>query len=129
MREAVVQAATVMISELVQTYPSIAFHANLQRLAVGTHEGALIMYDLKTATRLYVIEGHRGQLSACDFSPDGRRLVTVSLAEGKALIWKVGSSLTSFFMPGSLPRQGSTNDSGAYKVMEFNVGSHGELMR
>ncbi len=120
-REAVVQGATVMISELVNTYPSIAFHGRLQRLAVGTHEGAVIMYDLKTATRLFVIEGHRRPVSACSFSPDGRRLVTVSLGESKALVWKVGSSLASVFAPGSLPRQGGTDPSGAYKAIEFHV--------
>ena len=122
MRETVVQAATVMISELVNSYPSIAFHGKLQRLAVGTHEGAVIMYDLKSATRLYVIEGHRRPLSACSFSPDGRRLVTVSLEEMKALIWKVGSSIASVFMPGSLPRQGGTDTSGAYKAFDFHLG-------
>lgn len=125
MREAVVQAATVMISELVRTYPTISFHAKMQRLAVGTHEGAVIMYDLKTATRLYVIEGHRASLSALGFSPDGRRLITVSLGDSKALIWKVGTSIGSFFTPGTLPRQGGTDESGAYKAIDFNVG-HGE---
>jgi WD40 repeat protein len=126
MREAVVQAATVMIAELVATYPMIAFHARMQRLAVGTEEGAVIMYDLKTATRLYVIEGHAGVLSACDFSPDGRRLVTVSVGESKALIWKIGSGLGSLFSPGSLPRQGGTDASGAYKAISFGVGAEGE---
>ncbi|KDN40025.1 hypothetical protein K437DRAFT_227612 [Tilletiaria anomala UBC 951] len=120
-RDLVVQAATVMISELVHSYPSIAFHGTLQRLAVGTHEGAVITYDLKTATRLYVIEGHRRPVSACSYSPDGRRLITVSLEEGRVLVWKVGSSLASVFTPGSLPRQGGTDRSGAYKAIEFHV--------
>ena len=50
------------------------------------------MYDLKTATRLYVLEGHRKRTTACNFSPDGRRLVTLSLEECTVLVWKVGSS-------------------------------------
>ena len=29
------------------------------------------MYDLKTATRLYVLEGHKKRTTACSFSPDG----------------------------------------------------------
>lgn len=128
MREAVVQAATVMIAELVSTYPMIAFHARMQRLAVGTEEGAVIMYDLKTATRLYVIEGHTGVLNACDFSPDGRRLVTVSMGESKALIWKIGSGLGSLFSPGSLPRQGGSDASGAYKAISFSVGDEGACL-
>jgi WD40 repeat protein len=60
-----------------------------QRLAVGTGEGTIVMYDLKTATRLYVLECHRPGLDACSFSPDGRRLVTVSLEEGAVFVWKL----------------------------------------
>lgn len=125
MREAVVNAATVMISELVSTYPSVSFFGGGQRLAVGTHEGAVIMYDLKTATRLYVLEGHRRRADAVSFSPDGRRLVTMSLEEGRVLVWKTSSGFSSFFSPGQMPRQGAADPrltDGAYKAFLFNVG-------
>lgn len=125
MREAVVNAATVMISELVSTYPSVSFFGAGQRLAVGTHEGAVIMYDLKTATRLYVLEGHRRRADAVSFSPDGRRLVTMSLDEGRVLVWKTTAGFSSLFSPGQMPRQGATDarlTDGAYKAFLFNVG-------
>ena len=96
-----------------------------QRLAVGTSEGAIIMFDLKTATRLYVLECHKQRLAACSFSPDGRRLVTVSLDENVVLVWKVGSSFTSFFTPGAPPRQGHGNGE-PFKTWEFNVGDAGK---
>jgi len=96
-----------------------------QRLAVGTNEGAIVMYDLKTAIRLFVLEGHQKRLAACSFSPDGRRLVTVSLEEGVVLVWKVGSSFSSFFHPGAPPRQGS-GGSLPFKTLSFNVGDEGE---
>ncbi|SJX60523.1 uncharacterized protein SRS1_10159 [Sporisorium reilianum f. sp. reilianum] len=124
MREAVVNAATVMISELVSTYPSVSFFGAGQRLAVGTNEGAVIMYDLKTATRLYVLEGHRRRADAASFSPDGRRLVTMSLEEGRVLVWKTSAGFSSFFSPGQMPRQGATDarlTDGAYKAFLFNV--------
>jgi WD40 repeat protein len=82
------------------------------------------MYDLKTGTRLYVLEGHKKRLSACSFSPDGRRLVTVSLEEGVVLVWKVGSSFSSFFNPGAPPRQGHGGTQ-PYKTLTFNVGDEG----
>jgi WD40 repeat protein len=97
-----------------------------QRLAVGTDEGAIVMYDLKTATRLYVLECHKKALAACSFSPDGRRLATVSLAEGAVLVWKVGSSFASFFSPGAPPRQGHAG-SEPFKSLGFNVGDAGEF--
>ena len=83
------------------------------------------MFDLKTATRLYVLECHKQRLAACSFSPDGRRLVTVSLDENVVLVWKVGSSFSSFFNPGAPPRQGHGNG-GPFKTWEFNVGDAGE---
>jgi WD40 repeat protein len=95
-----------------------------QRLAVGTNEGAIVMYDLKTATRLFVLEGHFKRLAACSFSPDGRRLVTVSLEESVVRVWKVGSSFSSFFNPGAPPRQGSAGSS-PFKTLSFNVGDEG----
>lgn len=96
-----------------------------QRLAVGTSEGAVVMYDLKTATRLYVLEGHRKRTAACSFSPDGRRLVTLSLEESLLLVWKVGSSFSSFFNPGAPPRQGQSG-SDPFKTLSFNIGNEGK---
>lgn len=95
-----------------------------QRLSVGTSEGAVIMYDLKTGTRLYVLEGHKKKITACSFSPDGRRLVTLSMEEGCVLVWKVGTSFSSFFNPGAPPRQGH-GGSEPFKTFPFNVGNEG----
>src|ERR1700761_6938322 len=95
-----------------------------QRLAVGTSEGAIVMYDLKTAIRLYVLEGHKKMITACSFSPDGRRLVTLSLEESVVLVWKVGSSFSSFFNPGAPPRQGH-GPGEPFKTLSFNVGDEG----
>ena len=80
----------------------------------------MIVYDLKTATRLYVLEGHKRRLAAISFSPDGRRLVTASLDESVVMVWKVGSSISSFFRPGAPP-----GGSEAFKVLPFNVGDEG----
>ncbi|WWC65680.1 uncharacterized protein I303_108301 [Kwoniella dejecticola CBS 10117] len=118
MRDDVWQAATVILNELVLAFSTIAFHSGTQRLAVGTHEGAVIMYDLKTASRLYVIEPHKHPVSAVTFSPDGRRLITVSLEEGNVTVWKVGSSLSGFFNVGAPPRQGGEKGE-PFKRIEF----------
>ena len=105
-------------------FPTVDFHMATQRLAVGTNEGPFIMYDLKTATQLYILEGHKRRPAACTFSPDGRRIVTMSLEEGVVLVWKVGSSFTSFFHPGAPPRQGH-DGSQPFKTLKFNVGDEG----
>ncbi|KAG6336863.1 hypothetical protein ID866_2221 [Astraeus odoratus] len=125
-RDAVHDTATEIIGHVVKTFPTVDFHMTSQRLAVGTCEGAFIMYDLKTATQLYVLDSHKRQATACSFSPDGRRLVTVSLEEGVVLVWKVGSSFTSFFIPGAPPRQGHSG-SQPYKTLSFNVGDEAKM--
>lgn len=107
------------------SFPTVDFHMGSQRLAVGTSEGAVIMYDLKTATRLYVLEGHKKRTTACSFSPDGRRLVTMSLEECVVLVWKVGSSFSSLFNPGAPPRQGH-GGSEPFKTLSFAVDKDGK---
>lgn len=47
---------TLNLSELVRIFPMVAFHAATQRLAVGTTNGLIIIYDLRTATRIAVLE-------------------------------------------------------------------------
>ncbi|KAF9071140.1 WD40-repeat-containing domain protein [Rhodocollybia butyracea] len=125
-RDAVLDTATEILGHVVKTFPNVDFHMSSQRLAVGTSEGAMVMYDLKTAIRLYVLEGHKKRIAACSFSPDGRRLVTLSLEESVVLVWKVGSSFVSFFTPGAPPRQGHSG-SDPFKTLSFNVGDAGNM--
>ncbi|KAJ3733629.1 hypothetical protein DFJ43DRAFT_1117017 [Lentinula guzmanii] len=125
-RDAVLDTATEILDHVVKTFPTVDFHMPSQRLAVGTSEGAMVMYDLKTAIRLYVLEGHKKRISACSFSPDGRRLVTLSLEESVVLVWKVGTSFVSFFNPGAPPRQGHSG-SEPFKTLSFNVGDAGNM--
>ncbi|BGP18192.1 hypothetical protein JCM10213v2_006247 [Rhodosporidiobolus nylandii] len=121
LRETVHQAATVILNELVRTFPSIDFHGKSQRLAVGTHEGAAIVFDLRTATRLYVLEGHARPVTALSFSPDGHRLVTLSLEESRIAAWRVSTGLFSMFSPGAPPRQSGGNTA-PLKTYDFHVG-------
>ncbi|KAF8631069.1 hypothetical protein AX15_002671 [Amanita polypyramis BW_CC] len=125
-RDAVLDTATEIIGQVVRTFPDVDFHGATQRLAVGSSEGAIVMYDLKTATRLYVLEGHKKRIASCSFSPDGRRLVTVSIDEGLVNVWKVGSSFASFFTPGAPPRQGH-GGSQPYKSLNFHFGDISQL--
>ncbi|KIK67043.1 hypothetical protein GYMLUDRAFT_216928 [Collybiopsis luxurians FD-317 M1] len=125
-RDAVLDTATEILGHVVKTFPNVDFHMPSQRLAVGTSEGAMVMYDLKTAIRLYVLEGHTKRIAACSFSPDGRRLVTLSLEESVVLVWKVGTSFVSFFNPGAPPRQGHSG-SDPFKTLSFNVGDAGNM--
>ncbi|OAD72215.1 hypothetical protein PHYBLDRAFT_103057, partial [Phycomyces blakesleeanus NRRL 1555(-)] len=56
MRESVLQSATSILHHLVKAYPCVDFSGSAQKLAVGTQEGAAVIYDLRTATRSVVLE-------------------------------------------------------------------------
>lgn len=61
-----------------------------------------------------MLESHTASVDAVSFSPDGRRLVSMSLQESTVAVWKVGSSVLGFFQPGRPPRQ-NAEGSGPYK--------------
>ncbi|KAI8802474.1 hypothetical protein BJ742DRAFT_911090 [Cladochytrium replicatum] len=81
MREALQQTVPINFAEIVRTFPNISFHGPSQRMAVGTPEGVGIIYDLRTATRVQVLEGHSRPITALSFSPDSKLLASFSLEE------------------------------------------------
>ena len=83
---------------------------------------SLTLHDVSSATEETL--GFPDRVYACTFSPDGRRMVTLSLDENVVLVWKVGSSFTSFFHPGAPPRQGH-GGSDPYKSINFKLGGDG----
>jgi WD40 repeat protein len=50
----------------------VSFHHDSQRLAVGSSDNVIVIYDLKTASRWHVLEGHKQALSAVAFSENGK---------------------------------------------------------
>ena len=101
----------------------IAFHGPTQRLAVGTHDGPIIMYDVKTGTRLFVLNGHSRPVTACSFAPDGRRFLSMSLDEECVLIWRLNAGLMDMFVP----RIGKHDDTSAYRSLQFHLGDAARL--
>ncbi|KAI8873622.1 hypothetical protein GQ42DRAFT_102832, partial [Ramicandelaber brevisporus] len=67
-RRVLLSSATSCIQELIHSYACVAFHADSQRLAVGTADGATIVFDLRTAARCQVLEGHTKPVSALAYS-------------------------------------------------------------
>ncbi|KAI9328858.1 hypothetical protein BDR26DRAFT_939723 [Obelidium mucronatum] len=130
MREAVQMIVTSNFAELVKNFPNVAFHHGSQKLAVGTMEGMTIVYDLKTATKGQVLEGHLKPVTAVAFSPDGKMSVTFSFEENCVRFWQLSSgflnSLVGAFSgatggAGSSP--GSGHKAGHLKSFrEFSVG-------
>ncbi|KAI9173316.1 hypothetical protein H9P43_007452 [Blastocladiella emersonii ATCC 22665] len=63
---------------MVRRFPVVAFQAAVQQLVTGGADGRVVVWDLRTATRLHVIDAHSRSMpvsSAVAFTPDGRSVV------------------------------------------------------
>ncbi|KAI8363680.1 hypothetical protein B0O80DRAFT_19406 [Mortierella sp. GBAus27b] len=101
MREQLLPVATSVMMDLVQSFPQLDFHVGSQKLAVGTLEGAIVVYDLQTATRWQILEGHTGAVSAVSFSRDGKTIVSCSIKEGTVRLWHPNPGFFGMLMGGS----------------------------
>jgi WD40 repeat protein len=88
LRESLFPLVTINFAELVHAYPNISFHSPSQRLAVGCLEGITIIYDLRSATKVGVLEGHQKSVSAVSFSADGKLIATFSVEENCLKFWQ-----------------------------------------
>eukprot|EP00923_Selenidium_pygospionis_P060434 GHVN01106353.1.p1 GENE.GHVN01106353.1~~GHVN01106353.1.p1 ORF type:complete len:1214 (-),score=185.50 GHVN01106353.1:296-3895(-) len=91
LRRNTLSAATSALFQLVKTFPMITFHQQSQRLAVGTAEYLIVIYDLRTATKWHVLEGHTGPLSAVKFNEDGSKLGSYSAHDCTFRVWQCSS--------------------------------------
>ncbi|KAF9401767.1 hypothetical protein BGX21_000671 [Mortierella sp. AD011] len=110
-REALLPIATSVLMDLVLSFPQTDFHVGSQKLAVGTLEGAIIVYDLHTATRWQILEGHHKAVSAVSFSRDGKTIVSCSIKEGTVRFWQPNPGFFGMLMGSGIwghPKSGST---------------------
>jgi len=101
LRTSCLSATTQVLHSLVRHYPMVSFHQESQRLAVGTKDSVIVIYDLKTATRWHVLEIKQSSISAIAFSPTGSSLVSYSIGDKEIRFWKTTTSFLGIF--GSTP--------------------------
>ncbi|CAI5742565.1 unnamed protein product [Hyaloperonospora brassicae] len=70
----------------------VDFHKETQRLALGTMEAVIVIYDLRTATKWRVLDGHASAVSAVRFRSDGRVLVSYAARDGSVRWWNSGNA-------------------------------------
>jgi len=108
LRKNLLHSSTAALHVLVQKYPMTSFHQQSQRFAVGTgvaQQSVIIIYDLRTAIKWRILEGHRGNVSAISFSASGNTLVSYSADENPPAfcVWNPGKQ---GFFSGLLSIQG-----------------------
>ncbi|CBZ53604.1 hypothetical protein NCLIV_033910 [Neospora caninum Liverpool] len=92
LRRRALNAATAALFHLVRCFPMATFHQQTQRFAVGCADGLIILYDLRTATKWKVLEGHTGAVNCLSFSDDGSLLASYSSADCTMRLWQSSSS-------------------------------------
>jgi WD domain, G-beta repeat len=65
---------------------SVAFSPDGKRLAAGSHDGTVKLWDASTGEELRTLKGHSDSVRSVAFSPDGKRLATGS-HDGTAKLW------------------------------------------
>eukprot|EP00041_Stephanoeca_diplocostata_P034810 m.1205734 g.1205734 ORF g.1205734 m.1205734 type:complete len:1393 (-) comp24584_c0_seq1:316-4494(-) len=99
-RESCFKSAMGVLHEMCQAYATMGmFEA---RLAVGTDEGFVNIYDLKSATRWQSLPAHPSPVTSISFSMDGRMLASFSVFEKAIKVWHVVGSF--FGMLSSAPK-------------------------
>jgi WD40 repeat protein/DNA-binding SARP family transcriptional activator len=73
-----------------QQVTALAFNSDGRRLATGSLEGSLKVWDARTGRLLESLTGNLGQVMDLAFSPDGARLATTS-SDGTVRLWNVDS--------------------------------------
>lgn len=101
LRRSSLLAVTSALHELVGNFPMVDFHQESQKIAVGSSDGLILVYDLRTATKWRVFEGHGGFISAAAFSADGGKLASYSSQDCSVRVWQMGTGgLLGLLSPG-----------------------------
>ena len=72
---------SVILNMLVKMFPMVDFHHESQRLAIGTHEGPIAIYDMRTAMKWKILEGHQGNITCLSFDSKGNMLASYSAVD------------------------------------------------
>ena len=67
MRNICLDNAKRVLSCLISNYPMINFHQNSQKLAVGTSDGRILIYDLTSTSLWKMLNGHSNEISGVTF--------------------------------------------------------------
>jgi hypothetical protein len=96
-RDACLISCTNILRYLVEIYPMITFHQETQKLALGTINGSIIIFDIRTASKWQHFDACKSPITALAFSPSGDKLASFSSTDGQVLVWTIDSNvLTSF---------------------------------
>lgn len=95
-RKSSVEPVTELFRDLNKLFPMTAFHQAKQKFAVGTTQGQVCIYDVRSGTKWRILDGHTGPISAVGFDASGKYVCSYSATDCTARVWH----LTSGGVPG-----------------------------
>lgn len=89
LRKTTMDKASHTLKTLILRLPNVAFCQTKQRLAIGTIDNLIVIYDLKTASQWKILKGHSGPVCAVEFEKNGNFLASYSTIDCTVKIWKL----------------------------------------
>ena len=84
-----------ILSKLLMNYPMVTFHQESYKLAIGTNEGKILIYDMSNGELWKNISGYKNEISALSFDISGNIIISYCANEGLVKCYKLG--VTNFF--------------------------------
>ena len=77
----------------ISKFPNVTFCPTSKRIAVGSKNGIMAIFELRTPQKSQTITAHSQAVTCCTFAPDGKHLATYSMDENKICFWSTATSL------------------------------------
>ena len=78
---------------------TVALNPEMNRVASGSQDGTIIMWDVVTGERIGTFTGHADAISDIFFSPDGRKIVSTS-KDGSVRLWDIATGQQKYCIAG-----------------------------
>jgi WD40 repeat protein len=77
-----------------------SFHQGKQKFAIGSTQGQVIVFDIRSATKWRILDGHTGAISAVGFDQTGKYLCSYSATDCTVRVWHItGGGVTGVSGP------------------------------
>ena len=86
-RKSSIDPITELFKTLNRLYPMTAFQQAKQKFALGTTQGQVMVYDVRSGTKWRILDGHTGAISAVGFDASGKHLCSYSATDCTVRVW------------------------------------------
>jgi WD40 repeat protein len=100
-----------------QQVTALAFSPNGRRLATGSLDGDLKLWETQTGRQLDSLSGNLGQVLDLAFSPDGARLATSS-SDGTVRLWDVGTGQQTLTLASGVAGEVGTESKFCFRTLK-----------